>query len=82
MTPLQKILPNLEPQSGRDLAGWVEAQYSRKHAPLARIDLGSALGTMPAEGCLIDTGSFARKDGITHRIGVSFRGEVDDERLG
>ena len=44
-----------------------------------RIDLGFALGARPAEGRLIDTGGFAKKDRITHRIPISSLAEVDDE---
>jgi len=44
-----------------------------------RIDLGFALGARPAEGRLIDTGGFAKKDRITHRIPISSLAEIDDE---
>jgi hypothetical protein len=44
-----------------------------------RIDLGFALGARPAEGRLIDTGGFAKKDRITHRIPISSVREIDDE---
>ena len=44
-----------------------------------RIDLGFALGAHPAEGRLIDTGGFAKKDRITHRIPISSLAEIDDE---
>jgi hypothetical protein len=44
-----------------------------------RIDLGFALGARPAEGRLIDTGGFAKKDRITHRIPISSLTEIDDE---
>ena len=33
----------------------------------------------PAEGRLIDTGGYTRKDRITHRIPVSSLAEIDDE---
>jgi hypothetical protein len=42
-----------------------------------RIDLGLALGDLPATPPLIDTGGFAKKDRITHRIPVSSPAEVD-----
>lgn len=56
-----------------------------KPATLTRIDLGLALGAMmkrararfPAR--LIDTGGFAKKDRITHRIPVSSLADIDDE---
>lgn len=44
-----------------------------------RIDLGFALGDTPASGRLIDTGGFAKKDRITHRIPLSSPAEIDDE---
>jgi hypothetical protein len=43
-----------------------------------RIDLGFALGDTPASGRLIDTGGFAKKDRITHRIPLSRVDEIDD----
>jgi hypothetical protein len=44
-----------------------------------RIDLGFALGNRAAEGRLIDTGGFARKDRITHRIPITSAADIDDE---
>lgn len=44
-----------------------------------RIDLGFALGARKAEGRLIDTGGFAKKDRITHRIPISSLAEIDNE---
>ncbi len=44
-----------------------------------RIDLGFALGARPAEGRLIDTGGYAKKDRITHRIPISSLAEIDHE---
>ena len=44
-----------------------------------RIDLGFALGARKAEGRLVDTGGYAKKDRITHRIPVSSLGEIDSE---
>jgi hypothetical protein len=44
-----------------------------------RIDLGFALRDTPAAGRLIDTGGFAKKDRITHRIPIASLAEVDDE---
>ena len=44
-----------------------------------RIDLGFALGARPAEGRLIDTGGYAKKDRITHRIPISSLTDIDDE---
>ncbi|HEY1338385.1 MAG TPA: DUF5655 domain-containing protein [Bryobacteraceae bacterium] len=44
-----------------------------------RIDLGFALGARKAEGRLIDTGGYAKKDRITHRIPISSAAEIDGE---
>ena len=44
-----------------------------------RIDMGFALGDMKAKGRLIDTGGFAKKDRITHRIPITSLEEIDDE---
>ncbi|HZR36564.1 MAG TPA: DUF5655 domain-containing protein [Nevskia sp.] len=42
-----------------------------------RLDLGLALGGLKAQGRLIDTGGFAKKDRITHRIAVSSAADID-----
>src|SRR3989441_7677214 len=44
-----------------------------------RIDLGFALGDMKATGRLIDTGGYAKKDRITHRIPITSLADIDDE---
>jgi hypothetical protein len=44
-----------------------------------RIDLGFALRDTPATGRLLDTGGFAKKDRITHRIPITTPEEIDDE---
>ena len=44
-----------------------------------RIDIGFALGDMKAKGRLIDTGGFAKKDRITHRIPLESPKDIDDE---
>jgi hypothetical protein len=44
-----------------------------------RIDMGFALGEMKPTGRLIDTGGFAKKDRITHRIAISSLDDIDDE---
>jgi uncharacterized protein DUF5655/uncharacterized protein DUF4287 len=44
-----------------------------------RIDLGFALGDMKPTGRLIDTGGFAKKDRITHRIEVTSLKDIDAE---
>jgi hypothetical protein len=44
-----------------------------------RIDLGFALKDLRASGRLIDTGGFAKKDRITHRIPISSLKDIDYE---
>ena len=44
-----------------------------------RIDFGFALGDTKASGRLIDTGGFAKKDRITHRIEITSLKDIDDE---
>ena len=44
-----------------------------------RIDIGFALGDMKPKGRLIDTGGFAKKDRITHRIPLESVPDIDDE---
>src|ERR1043165_5392375 len=44
-----------------------------------RIDMGFALGDMKPSGRLIDTGGFAKKDRITHRIPITSKEDIDDE---
>jgi hypothetical protein len=53
-----------------------------KPATKVRIDLGFALKDTPATGRLIDTGGFAKKDRITHRIPVASLEEIDGEVRG
>jgi hypothetical protein len=44
-----------------------------------RIDLGFALKDIKATWRLIDTGGFAKKDRITHRIPITSVKDIDDE---
>ncbi len=44
-----------------------------------RIDMGFALGDLKSTGRLIDTGGFAKKDRITHRIPITSLKDVDNE---
>jgi hypothetical protein len=44
-----------------------------------RIDLGFALGDTKATGRLLDTGGFAKKDRITHRIEITSLADIDAE---
>src|SRR5207237_1893937 len=48
-----------------------------KPATRTRIDFGYALGDMKASGRLIDTGGFAKKDRITHRIEITSLDDID-----
>ena len=50
-----------------------------KPATKTRIDFGFALRDTPATGRLIDTGGFAKKDRITHRIPIASLADIDDE---
>lgn len=50
-----------------------------KPATRTRIDFGFALADMKAKGRLIDTGGFAKKDRITHRIPIMAVDGIDDE---
>jgi hypothetical protein len=50
-----------------------------KPATRTRIDFGFALKDQKATGRLIDTGGFAKKDRITHRIPISSVKEIDAE---
>lgn len=43
-----------------------------------RIDFGLALGDTPAKGRLIETGGFAKKDRITHRIAIASLADIDE----
>jgi hypothetical protein len=50
-----------------------------KPSTRTRIDFGLALRDTVAQGRLIDTGGFAKKDRITHRIPISSLDEIDTE---
>jgi hypothetical protein len=52
-----------------------------KPSTRTRLDLGLALGAMPAQGRLIDTGGYAKKDRITHRIAIGAEADIDRETL-
>src|SRR6266566_5946545 len=47
-----------------------------------RIDFGFALKDTKATGRLIDTGGYAKKDRITHRIPIASLADIDDEVKG
>ncbi len=50
-----------------------------KPSTRTRIDLGFALGSLKPTGRLIDTGGFAKKDRITHRMEITSLGDIDAE---
>lgn len=50
-----------------------------KTSSRTRLDFGFALGELKAEGRLIDTGGFAKKDRITHRIQIKTPADIDAE---
>jgi len=50
-----------------------------KPATKTRIDFGLALGDTKATGPLIDTGGFAKKNRITHKIAIAALSDIDGE---
>jgi len=50
-----------------------------KPSTRTRIDFGFALGALKGAGRLIETGGYAKKDRITHRIAITSLDEIDDE---
>jgi hypothetical protein len=50
-----------------------------KPSTRTRLDLGFALGDTEPTGRLIDTGGFAKKNRITHRIPITRMEDIDDE---
>ena len=50
-----------------------------KPATRTRVDFGFALGARKREGRLIETGGYAKKDRITHRIGIESLDQIDAE---
>lgn len=48
-------------------------------ATRTRIDFGLALGGLKGRGRLIETGGYAKKDRITHRMAVTTLADIDDE---
>jgi len=48
----------------------------------SRVDLGLALGDLPAGGRLLSTGGFEKGDRITHRVAVTATGQIDEELTG
>ena len=89
LRPLYDALYDLARSLGKDIKispGKTIVPIYRKHviaqikpSTRTRIDFGLALGNTPAKGRLIDTGGFAKKDRITHRIEVTSLDDIDDE---
>lgn len=52
-----------------------------KPATNARIDMGFALKDMKPVGRLIDTGGYAKKDRITHRIEITSPADIKDDLM-
>jgi len=52
-----------------------------KPSTRTRIDFGLALGSMKGSGRLIETGGFAKKDRITHRVEISGPEDITPELL-
>ena len=61
---------HLKEKTGRSLDDWLA--LVKKSGPFA-------LGARKAGGRLVDTGGFAKKDRITHRIPISSPAEIDSE---
>jgi hypothetical protein len=89
LRPLYEELLGIALQLGKDVKvspGKTMVPLYRKHVfaqlkpgTRTRLDLGLALGGLKAEGRLIDTGGFAKKDRITHRIAIASAADIDVE---
>ena len=89
LRPLYEELAALALELGKDVQlspckTFVPVYRSRVIAQLkpstnTRLELGLALGGLKAKGRLIDTGGFARKDRITHRIAITAAADIDAE---
>ena len=89
LVPLYEALMEASHALGRDVMACpcqTIVPLYRKHvfaqirpSTRTRIDFGLALGDRRAEGRLIDTGGFAKKDRITHRIEVTSIADIDEE---
>jgi len=87
LRPLYEDLTNLALRLGRDVKispTKTMVPLYRKHvfaqlkpSTRTRLDLGLALGGLKASGRLIDTGGFAKKDRITHRIAIGSAADID-----
>ena len=89
MRPLYEKLLKLGLQTGKEAKacpGQTIVPLYRNHVfaqikptTQTRIDMGFALGDLKSKGRLIDTGGFAKKDRITHRIPITSLDDIDDE---
>jgi hypothetical protein len=89
LRPIHDALENLAFSIGTDIRlcpGKTIVPIYRKHviaqikpATKTRIDFGLALGKLTANGRLIDTGGYQKKDRITHKIEVTRLSDIDDE---
>ena len=89
LRPLYEELTDLALRLGRDVKispTKTMVPLYRKHvfaqlkpSTRTRLDLGLALGGLKASGRLIDTGGFAKKDRITHRIAIGSAADIDAE---
>lgn len=89
LRPLHDALEELALALGPDIRlcpGQTIVPVYRKHviaqikpATKTRIDFGLALGALKGKGRLLETGGYAKKDRITHRIAVASLADLDDE---
>jgi hypothetical protein len=89
LRPLHEKLVKLGRARGKDVKACpcsTIVPFYRKHvfaqikpSTKTRIDFGFALGDTKAKGRLIDTGGFAKKDRITHRIEIKSLADIDAE---
>jgi hypothetical protein len=89
LRPLYEELTDLALRLGRDVKispTKTMVPLYRKHvfaqlkpSTRTRLDLGLALGGLKASGRLIDTGGFAKKDRITHRIAIGSVADINTE---
>ena len=89
LRPLYDQLLQLGLQQGKDVKACpcrTMVPLYRKHvfaqikpATQTRIDFGFALQDTKASGRLIDTGGYAKRDRITHRIPITSTSDIDDE---
>lgn len=88
LRPIHAALEELASSLGSDIRlcpGQTIVPVYRRHviaqikpATRTRIDFGLALGGLKGKGRLVETGGFQKKDRITHKIGISTLGEIDE----